>query len=96
MKFQWTDGIAARCLGSEIRTKSWSGGEADVIAKHQLVTAKGMVVAMNVTANDYLRGPNRNPWYDLYQYIDFPIGTLSIQTITHSPVHTRPLDTHTF
>ena len=63
MRFQWTDGIAARCLGSDIRTKSWSGGEADVITKHQFVTAKGLVVALNVTSNDYLRGPSRNPWY---------------------------------
>ena len=63
MSFSWHDGIAARCLGSGVRHKQWSGGQADVIYKHQLLTAKGLVVALNVSHVDYLRGPERNPWY---------------------------------
>lgn len=61
--FSWQSGIAGRCLGSPIRNKQWSGGEADVIYKHQFLTAKGLVVALNVSHVDYLRGPDRCPGY---------------------------------
>ena len=95
MKFQWTDGIAARCLGSDIRTKLWSGGEADVIAKHQFVTAKGLVVALNVSSNDYLRGPSRNPWYVPSQYT-YPTFTTLTRTMCMRKITSALHSMHTY